>query len=596
MAHNAMGTAHPPRETMSRPQHRTRDFVETLPPLIADRYRPVRPLGKGGMSSVYVVEHVHTTEQLALKVLALALADSETTRERFKREAKTYSQIKSDYVVRIVDAGVSAELGQLPFLVMELLDGVEIAAVLRSGGPQPVQRVLAWAKQIGKGLARAHAVGCIHRDLKPANLFLVSTEDGERVKILDFGVAKMLGEAPGARTTGQAIIGTPRYMSPEQIKGENALVGPQADVWSLSLVIFEMLAGRQYWQGDTPAELLAQALFGDQLPPSQCGCDLGPAFDQWFLQCTQREVPHRIATVQEQIELLVRAVEHAPDKRERVGVAARGTSGVDSTSPAVAPQGVALRAPLASASDPTMAPATARLVPGAEPPRHEPTQRIDQLGLTIVPNAFLQANVTVQRGQNPAKTMLMSLPHAAAPQTVPIPIPAMQVGQNSSLTDADSIAARQFFLDASTRGAGVDGTFGSVVTPTPHKRSPATLGFVFLGLGVVVIGVGVAAFALQRTSGASRERDKASSPVTSSSQPVSANPSAPSPSSTANLPTHATDGGPLPGSTAAAPSVAIPPSAAPSVPTVRARRDAAAPIRGPVYIPPIPPTLGPEYD
>jgi serine/threonine-protein kinase len=261
------------------------------------------------MGAVYEVEHVHTGEHLALKVLASALRQDASVVERFKREARFFARIRSDYVVRVIDADVSPELGNAPYLAMELLEGEDFAQLLRRDGPQPPSRVADWISQISRGLAKAHAIGIVHRDLKPANLFLSRSEDGrDHVKVLDFGVAKMLSEAESLSTTGSAV-GTPSFMSPEQIRGKDGRLGPPADQWALGMVAYDLLVGHPYWRAESPTETIAQILFGDLAAPSDQGFPLGEAFDSWFLRSCDRDPSKRWASVTEQAEALCRALQ-----------------------------------------------------------------------------------------------------------------------------------------------------------------------------------------------------------------------------------------------------------------------------------------------
>jgi len=301
--------------------------VSSLPPLVAGRYRPLRELGRGGMGVVYAVEHVHTGEQLALKVLSSQAGASPNAVERFKREARVPAQIKSDHVVRVTDADVAPELGAL-FLVMELLEGSDLDQ-LSAGKPQRPAAVCDWYKQIGRGLEKAHKLGIVHRDLKPENLFLTRREDGsDLVKILDFGIAKFVLEASGqghATETGN-IVGSPRYMAPEQATGEVSRIGPPADVWALGMIAFRLLSGRDYWNGPTVAALIGQIVYAPMPAPSECGLGVGAAFDDWFARSCARDPATRWPDVNQQVEALSRALSGAEpviaeSTIERIGAA-----------------------------------------------------------------------------------------------------------------------------------------------------------------------------------------------------------------------------------------------------------------------------------
>ena len=271
---------------------------------IAGRYKVVRLIGKGGMGAVYEVEHLHTGQHLAMKVLT---ANHHTAAvERFKREARAASRIQSDHIVRVTDADVAPELGGSPFLVMEMLDGTDLEHAAGEGATPDT--VVEWLRQVARGLSRAHDGGIIHRDLKPENLFLTRREDGTPlVKILDFGIAKLTEEG-GTLTQSDQFLGTPAYMAPEQAGSDGAPVTAAADLYSLGLIAFRLLVGRMYWKPGSLAQLLAQVLTEKMVPASERGSTLGPGFDAWLLRACDRDPGKRFASVTEQVEALAGAL------------------------------------------------------------------------------------------------------------------------------------------------------------------------------------------------------------------------------------------------------------------------------------------------
>lgn len=283
---------------------------------IASRYRIVHELGHGMMGTVYLVEHLHTGGQAALKVLRhFAGADADTI-ERFKREARAAASVSSEHVVKITDAGTAPELGGAPFLVMEVLQGTDLEKVIEARGPLPATEVAGLLGQLGRALDKAHALGIVHRDLKPANLFLHTREDGSTIlKILDFGVSKTLasarpepGQHPTALTWTGMMIGTPRYMPPEQARGQSAAMGPATDIWAVGMIAFRLLTSRDYWTSETVADLMAEILTGPMPPPSQRAPGLGPAFDAWFARSCNRDPRNRWASAGEQASTLAAAL------------------------------------------------------------------------------------------------------------------------------------------------------------------------------------------------------------------------------------------------------------------------------------------------
>jgi len=271
-----------------------------LPALIGGKYRPLRLLGKGGMGAVYEVEHEHTGQRLALKVLTQQAGASV---ERFRREARAASLIKSSHIVRVTDADLAPELGGAPFLVMELLDGQDLE---RATGdrPTPPSDVIEWLRQVARALAKAHEVGLVHRDLKPENLFLTRGDDGSPlVKILDFGIAKMAAEV-SALTASDTFLGTPGYMAPEQTDSRGPAVTFRADLYTLGLIAFKLLTGRPYWRNGSLAQLLAQLLAEPMPPASERGSTFGPEFDTWFRRACDRDPEKRFGSASEQVEAL----------------------------------------------------------------------------------------------------------------------------------------------------------------------------------------------------------------------------------------------------------------------------------------------------
>jgi serine/threonine-protein kinase len=279
--------------------------VSKLPATIGTRYLPIRVIGRGGMGVVYEVEHVRTGEHLALKVLSSNAGASAEMLERFKREARAPAQIKSENVVRVSDADVAPELDDAPFLVMELLEGMDLEQVASQSRPDPAT-VVGWFRQIAPALDKAHRLGIIHRDLKPENLFLANVEDRPPiVKILDFGIAKMAAEGNASTVSGQ-VLGTPRYMAPEQAD-HHPRITPATDRYALGLIAYRFLVGESYYRGDVMS-ILAEILHGELSAPSARNPSVGIAFDAWFLKACHREPEGRFASVSEQVEALAEAL------------------------------------------------------------------------------------------------------------------------------------------------------------------------------------------------------------------------------------------------------------------------------------------------
>jgi eukaryotic-like serine/threonine-protein kinase len=260
--------------------------------IFADRYRVVRRIATGGMGAVYEVVHRETERHRALKVMLPHIVQSPEHRERFKREAKVAAYIKSEYIVDVFDAGIDEATG-MPFLVMELLEGEELSARLARTGRLPPEEVLIYLHQTAMALDKTHQASIVHRDLKPQNLFLTAYEDGTpRIKVLDFGIAKIL--ATGANGATTTTFGTPLYMSPEQFVTDTGL-SPASDIFALGMIAYTLVVGRSYWSADTEQRknVIAFALVasrGPQEPASvraaERGVPLPPGFDAWFAKVT----------------------------------------------------------------------------------------------------------------------------------------------------------------------------------------------------------------------------------------------------------------------------------------------------------------------
>jgi serine/threonine protein kinase len=306
-----------------------------MPKVIAGRYRVVRLIAQGGMGAVYEVEHTHTGQHHALKVLLVRENVPPELIARFKREARASANIKSEHVVRVTDADVAPELGGAPFLVMELLEGQDLETLASASRPEPAV-VVDWLRQIASALDKAHRLGIVHRDIKPENLFLARMPD-ERpaiVKVLDFGIVKMTEEATGITASGE-VLGTPQYMAPEQATA-SARITPATDRYSLGLVAYRLLAGESYFQGEM-MNILAQLLHDRMRPPSLRHPELGKAFDAWFARACHREPEARFSSAGEQIEALAAALSLPVQVRhEESGAVPLGpTTGSSTLSPTI---------------------------------------------------------------------------------------------------------------------------------------------------------------------------------------------------------------------------------------------------------------------
>jgi len=229
---------------------------------ISGKYRIERVIGEGAMGVVLAARHVELDEQVAIKFIRPEMHALPDVLSRFAREAKASAHLKSEHVAKVLDVGVATPIG--PYIVMEYLDGQNLATVLQSGGPLPVRRAAEYLMQVCEALALAHASSITHRDVKPENLFLTRRGDLEIIKVLDFGISKtplvarfLGGEVKVAETA--CLMGTPLYMSPEQIRATHE-VDHRTDIWSLGVVLFELLTGRPAFAGETVTQVCALVL------------------------------------------------------------------------------------------------------------------------------------------------------------------------------------------------------------------------------------------------------------------------------------------------------------------------------------------------
>jgi serine/threonine protein kinase/alpha-tubulin suppressor-like RCC1 family protein len=279
--------------------------------IVANDFRVERPLARGGMGTLYVVTQQSTGHERVLKVMHSRLVADARNRERFLQEARASARIESDHVAQVIAAGFDDH--GIPWIVMELLRGEDLSAAIARRGAFTAGESLEVFRQLGHALGAAHVAGLVHRDLKPENIFLAHPRrEGVpfTVKLLDFGIAKVLEESGDARNTG--ALGTPLWMAPEQ--AERSLLSPASDVWAMGLVAFSVLTGKYYWHAgnlpDVPIERVLREVFVDAIEaPSLRAAGLGasvpPGFDAWFARCVVRDPAQRYRNATEAVAALV---------------------------------------------------------------------------------------------------------------------------------------------------------------------------------------------------------------------------------------------------------------------------------------------------
>jgi serine/threonine-protein kinase len=266
--------------------------------VLDDKYRLDERLGEGGMGAVYRATHLLIERPVAVKVLSPRLITDDSARERFRREARAAGRLQHTNAVAVTDFGETRD--GLVYLVMELLEGVPLRELLAREAPLDPARAVSLMMQISAAVEAAHEAGIIHRDLKPGNIFLVQRPDSPHiVKVLDFGIAKLAtseeagGEFSFADTlTGTGVmIGTPRYMSPEQCDG--ALLTPASDVYSLGVILYEMLTGQTPFTGATPLALALKHSSESPRPPRELVAAIPPPLEAVVLHALEKKPEDR---------------------------------------------------------------------------------------------------------------------------------------------------------------------------------------------------------------------------------------------------------------------------------------------------------------
>src|SRR5450432_4623253 len=269
------------------------DQGQRIGTIVGGQYRITKYLAAGGMGAVYEAVHVVVKRRFAVKFLRQDLALRRDVLRRFQREAEAAGALESENIAAAVDFGIADD--GAPYIVMEYLAGLDLAQLLAATGPLPVERAADLVLQACRGIHEAHAAGVIHRDLKPENLFVCRRSDGsDLVKIVDFGIAKLqASDAGNAVTRTGGMLGTPSYMSPEQARGD-ANIDPRSDVYSLGVILYELLCGQVPHPGDSYNAVIYHISTQPALP----------------LACPGQEFPHEL------VELVQRALSPRPGDRQ----------------------------------------------------------------------------------------------------------------------------------------------------------------------------------------------------------------------------------------------------------------------------------------
>jgi serine/threonine protein kinase len=287
--------------------------------VLAGKYRVDRVLGAGGMGVVVAAHHLELDERVAIKFLLPDVLAHGDAVARFTREARAAVKIKSEHVAKVTDVG-KLDTGA-PYMVMEYLDGSDLSGWLKQRGPLPIEQAVEFVLQACEAIAEAHSLGIVHRDLKPANLFVIRRPDGGlSVKVLDFGISKTTGPlgagSGGTLTATSALMGSPLYMSPEQMQSSRD-VDARTDIWALGVILYELVTGALPFVADTMPELVLRVVQG--APPDSMRFRLPgmpEAFEAVVFRCLDRDRRRRFESISE----FASALAPFGPKRSRVSV------------------------------------------------------------------------------------------------------------------------------------------------------------------------------------------------------------------------------------------------------------------------------------
>src|SRR5688572_10177110 len=256
------------------------------------------------MGRVVKASHLYLQQPVAIKILLPQMAESQSTVARFLLEAQATVRLRSEHIARVMDVGTMQD--GTPFMVMEYLEGHDLNQILRHHGPQMPQAVVDLILQACEGMAEAHQMGIVHRDIKPSNFFITRRPDGSNLlKILDFGISKTPAEVSELTGT-QTVIGTPTYMAPEQMVSARS-TDPRSDIWSMGVVMYQLLQGRPPFEAETYAQLVIKV--GTE-KPTPFHVQLPPGLQDIVFRCLEKDPKNRIQNVGELARMLA---PYAPD-------------------------------------------------------------------------------------------------------------------------------------------------------------------------------------------------------------------------------------------------------------------------------------------
>ncbi len=429
--------------------------------IIGGRYRVEAMIGAGSMGYVVSAWHLELDQRVALKILNPDVFERGEALQRFRREVRAAARIRSEHVARVTDVG-TLEAGE-PYMVMELLQGNNVEEEITRRGTIPLTEAVGYVLEAMEAVAEAHAAGIVHRDLKPANLFITRRADRTRlVKVLDFGISKSLADSQASHdmslTKTGVIIGSPLYMSPEQMRSTKD-ADARSDIWALGAILFQLVTGRPPYMGETIPELCAQLFSEDAPPPSTLRRDLPPGLDLILARALARDPKQRYQNVAEFGEALV---EFAPASRIHVERARRVLFSQEGPSSEWPGRDQAPGAPTIAASVSTLEPqgTTAAIRARRRWPAIVAVAALLVIGAFVVKQVGLGASPKVNPASAPAA-------HPEAPTVAPAP-------QGTAAPPAEATQPVPSVPSGSADAAhvSVEPVTGAIPTVRPSTRAP----------------------------------------------------------------------------------------------------------------------------
>jgi serine/threonine protein kinase len=412
---------------------------------IAGKYRVEKVLGKGGMGIVVGARHLGLDEPVAIKILRASMMEVEGMVARFLREARAASKIKSDHVVRVTD--VDTRDDGVPYMVMEYLEGTDFSDLRKQKGTLGVAEAVGYLLQACDAIAEAHSLGIVHRDLKPGNLFLHRRRDGKQVvKVLDFGISKVDGPGEQDTTKTGQMMGSPKYMSPEQMTSMRD-ADARSDLWSLGAILFDLLCGRAPFVADSTPRICALVLNADPPRPRALRPELPAELESVILRCLEKEPDRRYADVKAFAAALARYAPAPESSSTSAASAVVATRAASASGAPVAEQTASTVAPALPMQTPTsVAPASTVAAWGASgegPQRASLGKRVVGVLVVLALLGGLGVLYLPQRGRASAPVPASDAP-AAVTVAAPAPLPAPSIAPGlspSDLPDLDATAA-----------------------------------------------------------------------------------------------------------------------------------------------------------